>query len=343
MITITFGSGVLQSEFGVLQAPLASYIQEHGGIQGKEEQLWDKVFVKRKSDHWGEGYSGETDTDDMIAVGESGDYPSTSYQESYSKIIENVTFKQSIRFSQEAIEDGKLTDLQKKGNKLTRGYHRGKARLMAAHVGWALRHINTSYQAKGDLEFTVKGGMKFSTVCMDEKNVFYSAHAPKVSGSNQSNVFSDAFSADALFAAILKMQDLKDEDGNTLGLTPDYILIPSKSPTLVKSVLTAIGSPLVPGSGNNDVNPLFGNLNVLVSNYLNDYLDSNTSAAWILLDSTYNQDCDGNIYQERVPLSIRSELASNDDNVWKARARYGLGFKDWRQMMAFGVTGGSNL
>lgn len=333
-ITVTIGSGVLQSEFGKLQAPLASYIEQFGGIQSDEEKLWDKVFVKRKSDHWGEAYSGETDVEDMVPVGESGDYPSTSFQESYSKIIENVTFKQSIRISQEAIEDGKLTDLKKKADKLTRGYHRGKARLMAAMVGNALQ---------GNASFSIKN-WAFDTKCADGQCVFYSAHAPKVYGANQSNVYADAFSADNLFKAVLKMQDLKDDNGNTIGVKPDTIIIPSYNAALVKAVLVAIGSLQVPGSGNNDVNPLFGNFNVLVSNYLNDFVNKGASnPPWILLDSTYNEECDGNIYQERVALNVRSELADNDDNVWKARARYGLGFKDWRQMMAFGVTGGSSL
>lgn len=333
-ITVTFGSGVLQSEFGLLQAPLASYIEQFGGIQNKEEQLWDKVFVKRKSEHWGEAYSGETDVDDMIPVGESGDYPSTAFQEGYSKIVTNVTFKQSIRISQEAIEDGKLTDLKKKADKLTRGYHRGKARLMAAMIGNALQS-NSSFAVKG---------WSFDTKCADGGCVFHTAHAPKVDGGTQSNLYADAFSADALFAAVLKMQDLKDENGNTLGITPDTILIPSYNPVLVKAVMVAIGSLQVPGSGNNDVNPLFGNFNILVSNYLNDYVDKTAAnAPWILLDSGSNEELDGNIYQERVALGVRSELAANDDNVWKARARYGLGFNAWRQMMAFGVTGGSSL
>lgn len=333
-ITVTFGSGVLQSEFGLLQAPLKSYIEQFGGIQTDEEKLWDKVFVKRQSEHWGEAYSGETDTEDMLPVGESGDYPSTGFQEGYSKIVTNVTYKQSIRISQEAIEDGKLTDLKKKADKLTRGYHRGKARILAAHIGNALQ---------GNASFSM-GGWNFDTTGADGQCVFYSAHAPKVVGTNQSNVYADAFSADNLFKAVLKMQDLKDENGNTIGIKPDTILIPSYNAALVKAVLVAVGSLQVPGSGNNDVNPLFGNFNVLISNYLNDYVNKSASnPPWILLDSTFNEECDGNIYQERVPLNIRSELAANDDNVWKARARYGVGFKDWRQMLACGITGGSNL
>ena len=333
-IAVTFGSGVLDSVFGKLQAPLASYIERFGGIQKQEEELWSKVFVTKKSDHWGEAYSGETDVDDMIPVGESGDYPSTTFQEGYTKIIENVEFKQSMRISLTAIEDGKLGDLRKRADKLIRGYHRGKARLEAAMIGNALQG-NTSFNYKG---------WDFSTKCHDNGCVFSKTHAMKVKGTQQSNLYATAFSADALFQAKLKMMDLKDEDGNTLGIVPDTILIPSYNAALVKAVLTAVGTPQVPGSGNNDVSLTYGNWTVLISNYLNDFVDQTASnPPWILLDSTFNQEGDGNIYQERIAFGVRSEIAENDDNVWKARARYGLGFNAWRQMMAFGITGGSSL
>lgn len=331
-ITVTFGSGVLQSEFGVLQAPLAAYIEQFGGIQKAEEALFDKIFDKRSSKHFGEMYSSETDVDDMQPVGESGDYPSTAYEEGYQKLITNVTYKQSMRISQEAIEDGILTDMKKKADKIARGYHRGKARDMAAMIGNALQ---------GNASF-VRNKWKFSTVCQDGLCVFSKVHPMKVKGGTQTNLYADSFSYDALIAAKLKMMDVKDENGNVIGVNPDTILIPSNNPTLFKAVLAAIGSPQVTGSGNNDVSLTYGNWTVLISSYLNDFLGSVT-APWILLDSSYNKEANGNIYQERVPLTVRSELADNDDNVWKYRARYGLGFVDWRQMMAFGVTGGSSL
>lgn len=333
-IPITYGSGVLDSVFGKLQAPLTAYIQQFGGIQKQEEELWGKVFVTKKSEHWGEAYSNETDIEDMVPVGESGDYPSTGFREGYKKIIENVEFKQSMRISLTAIEDGKLGDLRKRADKLIRGYHRGKARLMAAMVGNAI-------QGNSSFNFL---GWDFDTTCADGGCVFSKTHTPKVKGSQQSNLYSTAFSADNLFAAKLKMMDLKDEDGNTLGIVPDTILIPTYNAALVKAVLAAVGTPQVVGSGNNDVSLVYGNWRVLLSNYLNDYVDQSASnPPWILLDSTFNQEGDGNICQERIAFGVRSEIAENDDNVWKARARYGLGFNAWRQMMVFGVTGGSNL
>lgn len=331
-VIISEASGLLQSEFGKLQAPLASYIEKHGDIVSNEEKLWERIFDTRNSKHFGEAYSYETDMDDMVPVGEAGDYPSTGYQEGYQQLIHNMTFKQSFEITMEAIEDGVLTDLKRKADKMTRGYHRSVARLKAQMVGEAL---------KGNTSFTLNG-FSFSTKCMDTACVFSTSHAPKVSGSNQANLFSDAFSATALFKAKLKMQSVKDDDGNTLSLHPNIILIPSASPTLVQNVLVAVSSLKVPGSGNNDVNVNYGDWEVLVSDYLNDYITSGTSP-WILFDEQYNKEGNGNIFQKRTDLAIRSELAANDNNVWKARARHGVGFVDWRQMLAGGVSSGSSL
>ena len=331
-VIISEASGLLQSEFGKLQAPLASYIEKHGDIVASEEKLWERIFDTRESKHFGEAYSYETDMDDMVPVGEAGDYPSTGYQEGYNQLISNMTFKQSFEITMEAIEDGVLTDLKRKADKMTRGYHRSVARLKAQMIGEAL---------KGNTSFTLNG-FSFSTKCMDTACVFSTSHAPKVSGANQCNLFSDAFSTTALFKAKLKMQSVKDDDGNTLSLHPNIILIPSASPTLVQNVLVAVGSLKVPGSGNNDINVHYGDWEVLVSDYLNDYITSGTSP-WILFDEAYNKEANGNIFQKRTDLVIRSELAANDNNVWKARARHGIGFVDFRQMLAGGVSGGSSL
>ena len=333
-VEISEASGLLQSEFGMLQAPLKSYIERNGDITTAEEKLWLDVFDERESSHFAEAYSYETEAGDMEPVGEGGDYPTTGYQEGYQKVIHNVTFKQSMSITAEAIEDGVLTDLKRKSDKIIRGYHRGKARLMAAMVGNALQ---------GNATFNFKG-WTMGTACMDNLCVFSKVHTLKVAGGTQSNLYADAFSETNLFKALMAMENLVDDDGNNLDIHPDTIIIPKYNAALVKQVLTVVGTPKTTGNGNNDINPLYGNFRVLCSAYLNNFVDQSASnPPWILFDSTYNKENNGNIYQKRLDLKIRSELAANDSNVWKARARYGLGFADWRQMMAFGVTGGSTL
>lgn len=330
---VSIASGLLDhSAFGKLQGPLASYIEKFAGIEKPEEQLWGKVFKEKKSTHWGENYVGRTDIDDMVPGPDGSDYPSTSFQDGYDKQIKNVEFLQSISIHQSAIEDDVMNDLKSQADNLMRAYHRGKARLAAAFVGESLKGA-TSYRF---------GNHTFDMSCMDGGCVFSKTHKPKVKGANQSNLYADAFSADALTAAMLKMRDLKDEDGNTLDIDADTIIIPANKPVLYNAVLSAVASLQKPGTSNNDVNIHHGNWNILVSSYLNDHLPAGDSP-WILFDSKFNEAADGNIFQNRIPFSVRSELERNNVNTWFARARYSFGFVNWRQMMAFGVTGGSSL
>ena len=48
-------------------------------------------------------------------------------------------------------------------------------------------------------------------------------------------------------------------------------------------------------------------------------------------------------FVDRKPLTVRSEIAENDANVWKGNARFTGGFYDYRAFAAAGVSFGSSL
>lgn len=81
---------------------------------------------------------------------------------------------------------------------------------------------------------------------------------------------------------------------------------------------------------------------MIVWPYLNEWLGGDTTA-WVLLDSGYNIARGGGEWLNRVDLEVRSELASNDANVWKGYARFTAGFADWRFAAVGGVSGGTQL
>ena len=325
-------SGLLKARYGEIQAPLASYITKRAEQLEANESLAFKVFDKRKSTHRIEAYTYDTEMEDMQAVGENGAYPETGFVQGYEKHIMNTTYKNSCAISRELVDDNAIGSLKKKPDKLLRSYYRGRARELAAAIGQA---------SQGVASYTING-WEHSTVCMDGQCVFSTAHAPKVKGANQCNKFSDAFSEGALFAALTKMQNLKDDDGNTLNIIPDTIIIPN-IPALKLAVIKAIGSLQEYGSGNNAINPVYGNLEILVWPYLNDYIGSTNTAPWFIMSQAYNRENDGNVYQDRIELEVRSELGNNDENLWKAYARYGYGFVDFRQIIGCGLSGGSSL
>lgn len=335
-VVLSEASGQLKALYGDVQKPIAAMLEHRAEDIEKQESMLFKAYKKKTSNHFAENYRSTTEMDEMMPVGENGAYPFSGFQEGYDKTIYNVTYKGGFGISRELMDDNVMTALGEKPEKMLRAYYRGRARNMAAMIGYALQGKETY----------TRNGWKFDTKGADGKCVFAKDHAPKVSGETQSNLYKDAFNSETLFAACMKMSTQKDDDGNTLSLHPSAILLPTLDPKLVHDVTTVVASFKQAENANNGINPLYGALNIYTCSYLNDFVQpiiEDGGSPWILLDETYIQDADVAIYQERCDLEIRSELGNNDENLWKAYARYGLGFVDFRGMMAFGVTTGSSL
>ena len=330
-ITFSEGSGVNDSIFGKTQTAVRMLIEKRGE-QFERESIAEKIFKKTKSERWAEKYTGMTAMDGYQVVGENGPHPTDGMQEGYSKVIESVVWKNSFSISREIIDDSKTVDLRKKPQAFIIAYYRTREKLAAALLGGAI---------KGDATATFAGG-KFDLKGADGQNLFYSAHSAKVSGAAQCNLWSDAFSADALGMLEVKMQNTRGDNDEILDVAPDTILIPNIH-SLKKAVFAAIGADKDPDTANNGFNYQFGRWNVIVWPYLNQFITSGT-APWLLMDSRYNQDYDALIWQDRVALDVRSTIDENTDaNVWRGYARFTAGFNDWRCIACAGVSGATDL
>lgn len=331
-ITFSEASGVADSIFGKSQSPIRLFIEKRGEAFETRSML-PELFAMEKSKHWGEKFTSMTAMDGFQPVGENGDYPVDGMQEGFSKFIEHMTWKDSFSLSREIVDDGKIMDLKKKPLAFTAGYYRTRERFGAALLGAAV---------KGD-DNAVFYGKNFSAKSADGSDLFATGHPSKLnSSSTQSNLFSDAFSEDALAAAETAMQNFAGDSGETLDLAPNTIVIPNLY-ALKKSVFAAIGSDKDPSTANNGFNYQFGRWNVIVWPYLNEYITSGTSP-WMLLDSRYNKEYGGAVWLDRTPLEVRSTISDgNDANVWRGYARFTAGFNDWRFACCGGVTGGTAL
>lgn len=330
-ITFSEGSGVNDSIFGKSQTAIRMMVEKRAE-QFEAQSIAEKIFKRTKSDKWAEKYTSMTAMDGFRVVGENGPHPTDGMQESYSKVIESVTWKNSFSISREIIEDSKTLDLKKKPQAFVTAYYRTRERLAAALLGGAI---------KGDASAVFADG-KFDLKCADGNNLFYASHPAKVSGGTQCNLWSDAFSADALGMLEVKMQNTKGDNGEILDVAPDTIIIPNIH-SLKKAVFAAIGAEQDPETANNGFNYQFGRWNVIVWPYLNDFITSGT-APWLLMDSRYNQDYDGLIWQDRVALEVDSDVDKNTNaNVWRGYARFTAGYNDWRAIHCAGVSGAIDL
>lgn len=316
--------------FGKWQAPIASFLEKRLEAVDRES-IAAKIFRQVKSTHWAESFGSLTAIGDFKPTPENGKYPVSDFEQGYTKLLKNYTWKNSFALSREILEDGNLINLQKQPAGFITSYDRTKERFFANLMGSALS--GKSVAKVGDEEFDATGA--------DGKPVFSKDHVGKVSKKKLGNAFTDAFSVETLGEVMTRMQNMKGDNDETLGLAPDTLLIPNLH-SLKEEVFAAVGSEQAPGGGNNDFNYLFESLSVIVWPYLNDFITEG-SAPWVLMDSKYMEQVDCAVWLDRVPLTVNSVVDENDANRWKGRARFGGGFVDFRGMMAGGVAHGVAL
>lgn len=333
-LTVSIGSGLVDSIYGKCQVPLKAYLEKRGE-QFERESLLKYLFRMEKSKHWAERYSSETAMDDFAAVGEGGDYPRTGFQEGYFKDIVNMTFKQSFSVTQELMEDAQLGTMKQRANKLVTAYGRTREKFGRALYAGGLYGTSVSF-----------GGKTFDCSAADGKALFAKDHPSKVKGAAQTNLYKGAFTAALLGKIETEMQNRRGDNGELLAVAPDTIWIPNDA-AMKEAVFSAIGADKEPTTGNNAFNYQYGRWNVIVDPYLRAALNDLGKSAempFFLLDSKFLELNDGAIFQDRVPLEVKSILDNaNDNNVWNGRARFGGGFADWRFISAGNIGTGTDL
>lgn len=330
-IIFSEGSGLNDSVYGKCQAPIRMFLEKRGE-QFEQQSVLKDLFLMGTSKNYGDLMTTMTAMSGFNPVGENGAYPSDGMQEGYKKMLVYDTWKDSFRVSAEIIEDSKLMDLKKQPAAFMTSYQRTRELFGAALYAGAIG-------CKKKVKYR---GKEFDVSCADGGTLFATNHAPKVSGDNQSNLFSDAFSVDALGRMETRMHLFKGDNGEILDVAPDTILIPEDA-YLKKAVFAAIGADKDPVTANNAFNYQYGRWTVIVWSYLNQFLSSG-KAPWVLMDSKYNQTYGGAVWNDRIQLSVRSTVDENTDaNVWRGRSRFNATFNDWRFAAVGGVTGGTTL
>lgn len=333
MANITFneGSGLQNSIFGDSQAPIQRFIEKKGEAFEQQSML-PHLFSMGTSKHFGEELVAMTAMDGFQPVGESGKHPRDGMQESYKKFLKHMVWKDAFVLSREIVDDSKVMDLRQRPDGFVTGYYRTREKFGAALFGGAISKATS-------VKF---GGAAFDTTTADGKCLFAVDHPSKLKKGNQSNMFSDAFSNDALGAMEAKMQNFMGDNMEILDVSPDTILIPNDF-ALKQQVFACIGADKDPATANNGFNYNFGRWTVIVWPYLNQFIGTGI-LPYVLLDSRYNEEHGGAVWLDRVQLEVTSRIDyDTNDNVWDGYARFIAGFNDWRFAAVGGIEGGTKL
>lgn len=329
------GSGLNDSMFGKSQAPIKALIQQNVEAFQKQSMI-DKIFYMDKINTYAAKYTSETSLANFEDVGENGAYPINSIQEGFSKVIEPTTWKNRFEVTQEMIEDANMGKIKSRANVFSLSYNRTREQFAADMLA-------------GGMGATVAfGGKKYDTTAADGKPLFSAEHLSKTNDKyKQSNLFKYTAASDKITEVLDKaqehMQDVRDDDGNLLTVSPSTIIIPN-SGSMKRKLWEAIGSELDPNSANNAFNFQVGLWNVMVWNYLPKTIGG--KEYFMLLDEKFNQDYIGMVWADRTDLKVKSAIDGNTDaNVWSGRARFGAGFNNWRgiALVGDGLSGATQL
>lgn len=333
-LTVSIGSGLNGTIYGDCQVPLKAFLESRGEAF-QRESLLPYLYRMEKSRHWAERYSSETAMGDFEPVGEGGDYPKTGFEDGYFRDIVNMTFKQSFSVTQELVEDCLLGTMKQRANKLVTAYGRTREKFGRILYAGGLYGTTVSYKGK-----------TFDCGSADGQALFSKTHPNKVNGAKQTNLYKGTFTNTLLGKIETEMQNIKGDNGELLGVAPDTIWIPNDA-ALKDAVFSAVGADKEPTSGNNAFNYQFGRWNIIVDPYLTAALTDlgkSSEKPFFLLDSKFIELNDGPIFQDRVPLDVKSVIDNNNDNnVWQGRARFGAGFADWRFVAVGNMSTGTDL
>lgn len=333
-LTVSIGSGLNGTIYGDCQVPLKAFLESRGEAF-QRESLLPYLYRMEKSRHWAERYSTETAMGDFEPVGEGGDYPKTGFEDGYFRDIVNMTFKQSFSVTQELVEDCLLGTMKQRANKLVTAYGRTREKFGRILYAGGLYGTTVSYKGK-----------TFACGSADGQALFSKTHPNKVNGAKQTNLYKGTFTNTLLGKIETEMQNIKGDNGELLGVAPDTIWVPNDA-ALKDAVFSAVGADKEPTSGNNAFNYQFGRWNIIVDPYLTAALTDlgkSSEKPFFLLDSKFIELNDGPIFQDRVPLDVKSVIDNNNDNnVWQGRARFGAGFADWRFVAVGNMSTGTDL
>lgn len=244
-------------------------------------------------------------------VGGFGDIPEytgtleyDSFELLYRKSYEHTEYARGIAIERKLIDDDEYAVMAQRASQLGLAFDR-KMYNDAASV------FNNAFATTAGARATGGDGV---ALCSNSH-----PYSPS-NASVQDNNFALALSYDNLITVEQAMMGFVDSRGNPMNVMPDTLLVPV---ALRQTALSIVGSPLKPGTANNDANTL-GGYRVVVSRYLTD------TNAWFLIDSRQARTSLNWFW--RVQPEFEADPTSNFNLAAKFRGytRYSLGFDDWR-------------
>lgn len=329
-IIFSKSSGVADSHYGKLETPLKMVIQHESDLLTKKGGVRDWLFNVEKSNKFGETIVGMNEFDTFQVAAEGDPAEKDTLRETYKKFIEHIQFMKEFAITQEMMEDanfGVPAEAKRRAENFTRAYYKTMHRICEAALAGATATSMTFNGATVDLT-TGDGLALFATQHVwgagdktgKQSNLYATGKALGESAAGEMEEY--------LASAANVIRNMKDENGDPLGYTADTIILPGNRPVLEAGTKKACGSEGALGNNYNDINLQYGNWNVIV---MPDW--QATADQFMVMSSEANRHLGGNMFFNRVPLSVRNWIDNHTwNNHWNGRCRFGVGFGTYKHI-----------
>lgn len=335
MFIYSKSSGFNNAAIGKLETPIKMIIEHESVKYNKNGGICSWLYNIEKSNKYGETIVAESDFDMFQATNEGAPGAIDSIEETYRKFIEHIQYTKEFSITAEMMEDanyGIAADAKRRIENFTRAYYKTRDRICEKALIDAI--YPRTYIAGANLDLKTGDNMPLFScehiwgngAKMGIQSNFYRVGSML----DNENKFYDA----KCFTEVLgemsgKLRNMYDENGDVLGYTADTIILPGNLPKFEMMVKRACGSEYDPGTQNNDINIHYGRWNIVVLPHWEAAADE-----FILMSSEANKTLGGNMFFNRVPLTITNWVENHTGNyIWNGRCRFGVGFGTYKHII----------
>lgn len=324
-------SGKNDSLYKAVEGVLTEIISDVDTGKDKDDEVLESLYIVKKSKKFGERTGGMTEFGNFGIVEEGGIAEQDELQEGFSKLITHLAFNKSFTVTREMIDDGRLDDAKIIAKNFMKAYKRSKlefaTKCLVTEGGTFLYGSRTLDKTTGD-----------------GKGLFATDHPGKKGGvSKQSNVFTNPLGEDIAMLNRLAVvgRNFKNESGIINGYTFDTLIIPGNTPAMEETANRIIGTTLVVGSNNNDINTQKGKWRLIVDHR---WEAAPGTSPYLIMSSEANEALQGSVFYNRVDLDIMNEIDRKTRNLdWTGYCRFSAGFNNWRHIIMGGAAVGTTL
>lgn len=310
---------------------LIAVMQDTDTEKNNADDFVNSVFNVKDSKKFGEKATALTEFSDFEMVEEGGSAVQDDLQEGFAKLIEHKAFMKKFVLTAEMAEDSAVDMMKAKATNFVNSYKRSRAQYAS----------NALTSQAATFSFGSATGLDSTTG--DGKALFATDHPSKKGDLTQSNVFTNAFgTTSAMLNRLANIgRNFKNSSGIAMGYTFDTIIIPSNCYELEDTIKKIIKTDLMVGSDLNDVNTQKGLWKLIVDPF---WQVEEGKAPYILMSSQANKEMLGNLFFDRIPLTMKDDVDIDTHNyIWSGRARFSAGFSNWSHVILGGADLGTTL